>query len=155
MKGISPLIAIVLLIAFTVAVGGLLFAWGGGYLKTTGERIGGVGEKATKCSYSHILVDPVKTTYDFSGGPPEELKVFLTNAGPVDLYNFTFLVTTTEGTWELVPENQKTEENPLKPGYSELFKATSWVDIYGEPKYIKITALCLGIKIEAKVPLIK
>ena len=59
-KGISPLIAIVLLIAFTVAVGSLLSAWLGTLSGTQMEKTGEISEKQILCSRSVMDITQVK-----------------------------------------------------------------------------------------------
>jgi len=49
-KGISPMIAVVLLVAFTVAVGGILSLWLTSYTTTTGESVGNATTDQIKCS---------------------------------------------------------------------------------------------------------
>jgi len=49
MKGISPLIAAVLLIAFTVAVGGIIAVWVTSFTKTTTTNVGVSTRGATAC----------------------------------------------------------------------------------------------------------
>ncbi len=49
-KGISPLIATVLLIGFTVALAAVLMTWGLDYVKKSTEQVGGKTEEYLKCS---------------------------------------------------------------------------------------------------------
>jgi flagellin-like protein len=57
-KAISPMIATILLIAFTVAVGAIISVWLTGYTRTTGAAVSGVTEDQIKCSgtYPNILM---------------------------------------------------------------------------------------------------
>jgi flagellin-like protein len=57
-KAISPMIATILLIAFTVAVGGIISVWLTGYTRTTGAAVSGITENQTICinSYPNILM---------------------------------------------------------------------------------------------------
>jgi flagellin-like protein len=57
-KAISPMIATILLIAFTVAVGAIISVWLMGYTRTTGAAVSGVTENQTICinSYPNILM---------------------------------------------------------------------------------------------------
>ena len=56
MKGISPLIAAVLLIAFTVAVGGIIATWLTSFSKTTTAGVESSTKGASKCSGVYIEV---------------------------------------------------------------------------------------------------
>jgi len=49
-KGISPLIATVLLIGFTVALAAVLMTWGLDYVKKSTEQVGSKTEEYLKCS---------------------------------------------------------------------------------------------------------
>ena len=62
MKGISPMIAIVLLIAFTVAVGGILSLWLTGYTTTTTGSVASITENQTKCAGTYIDVISVTSS---------------------------------------------------------------------------------------------
>jgi len=57
-KAISPMIATILLIAFTVAVGGIISVWMTSYTRTTGASVSSVTENTTACmnSYPNILL---------------------------------------------------------------------------------------------------
>ena len=57
MKGISPMIATILLIAFTVAVGVTVSVWMTGYASTTGGSVSGATENQTACigTYPRIV----------------------------------------------------------------------------------------------------
>jgi flagellin-like protein len=62
MKGVSPMIATVLLIAFTIAVGGIISIWLTGYTRTTTEAVGGGTEKQIKCAASILKIKDVSNT---------------------------------------------------------------------------------------------
>lgn len=55
-KGISAMIATVLLIAFTVAVGGILSAWFTGFARSTSEDVKDVEETKIYCAYAGVSV---------------------------------------------------------------------------------------------------
>jgi len=70
MKGVSPLVASVLLIAFAIAVAGLYSGWITSFTKTTTEEVQKQSEKRVTCSYGGIALDDVKynrTTGNMSG----------------------------------------------------------------------------------------
>jgi flagellin-like protein len=70
MKGVSPLVASVLLIAFAIAVAGLYSGWITSFTKTTTEEVQEQSEKRVTCSYGGIALDDVKynrTTGNMSG----------------------------------------------------------------------------------------
>lgn len=55
-KGISAMIATVLLIAFTVAVGGILSSWFMGFARSTSEDVKDVEETKIYCAYAGVSV---------------------------------------------------------------------------------------------------
>ncbi len=59
-KGISPMIAIVLLIAFTVAVGGILSLWLTTLTSTQTTTTGSAAEKQILCARSVLTIDEVR-----------------------------------------------------------------------------------------------
>ncbi len=60
MKGVSPIVASVLLIAFAIAVAGLYSGWITSFTKTTTEEVQEQSEKRVTCSYGGIALDDVK-----------------------------------------------------------------------------------------------
>lgn len=59
MKGLSPLIAAVLLIAFTVAVGGVISIWLTTFSKTVTSEVESATEYQTKCASTYFVIDRV------------------------------------------------------------------------------------------------
>ncbi|MEM5868696.1 MAG: archaellin/type IV pilin N-terminal domain-containing protein [Candidatus Aenigmatarchaeota archaeon] len=59
MKGLSPLIASVLLIAFTVSVAMIIMTWFSSFARGTTESIGATGETAVGCSSAGINIEHV------------------------------------------------------------------------------------------------
>lgn len=53
------MIAVVLLVAFTIAVGGIISVWLTGYTRTTTETVGGTTEKQIKCASSILRIKDV------------------------------------------------------------------------------------------------
>jgi len=85
MKGISPLIASVLLIAFTIGVAALYSGWITSFTqKTTGE-VQEHSEKRVTCSYGGIVIDDVK--YNQSSG---NISGTIENTDIIDLGNIDF-----------------------------------------------------------------
>ena len=75
-KGISPLIAAVLLIAFTMAIGGVLFIWSGTFSQ---QRLQSAGD----CSFSIFVTDP---NYDSN---TNMISLRVRNSGENDLEGLT------------------------------------------------------------------
>lgn len=79
-KGISPLIAAVLLIAFTMAVAAILTAWVTTFTQETTSEVGGQGQEQIECSFAGLAIyDAVYT------GSDDSLTVAVANTGTRDL----------------------------------------------------------------------
>ena len=66
MKGVSPLVATVLLIAFTISVAGIISIWLISFSRTSSETIGSEAEKQLICSYGGISLSNLR--YSSSAG---------------------------------------------------------------------------------------
>lgn len=74
MKALSAMVSTILIIAFTVAVGGLVSVWVTNYSKTTTSAVDATTANQTKCYGSYINVDSVSSTLIiFSNGYKETI----------------------------------------------------------------------------------
>ncbi len=83
LKGISPLVAVIMLIAFTMVVAGILASWASQFALTQRQQI-------QLCSEAFIFIQ--SGVYDNSSTPPE-LNLMVWNNGDVDLTGFDIIVT--------------------------------------------------------------
>lgn len=60
MKGVSPLVATVLLIAFVVAVAGIIAAWANSFATSQTQLVGQQSTTSITCSYGHVAVQSLK-----------------------------------------------------------------------------------------------
>ncbi|MCJ7450243.1 MAG: hypothetical protein MUP58_00710 [Candidatus Nanohaloarchaeota archaeon QJJ-9] len=79
-KGISPLIAAVLLIAFTMAVAAILTAWVTQFTQDTTGAVGNESERVIQCSYAGLSI------YD-AVNDSGNLTVSVANTGTQDMSN--------------------------------------------------------------------
>jgi flagellin-like protein len=136
MKGISPLIAAVLLIAFTVAIGGIVSVFFTSFTKQTTGSVSSSGQSLVGCGDSQPTVNLVR--YPSSGNGI--MNVSFLNPGGDNITNVTIYTTMTNGltyvngsTWYL---------NPGQASSTVLFTITS----LGTPSVVKVAGLCLGIQ---------
>lgn len=87
LKGISPLVATVLLIAFVVAVAGIIAAWVSGFARTQTELVSTQSELSITCSFGNINMKNLK--FQSSG---VRLSGALENNGQIPLGNITLSV---------------------------------------------------------------
>lgn len=87
LKGISPLVATVLLIAFVVAVAGLVATWVNGFTKSQTQLVSDQSTLSISCSYGGINVKNLVFQ-----GATTQLAGVIENNGQVPLGNFTLSV---------------------------------------------------------------
>ncbi len=62
MKGLSPIVATIVLIAFAVAIGGLVSIWLTGFASSTTEFTSQRGDELTACAGARLQVDTVTSS---------------------------------------------------------------------------------------------
>jgi flagellin-like protein len=88
MKAVSPLIATVLLIAFTIAVGGLISIWLTGFTQTQTQSVGTQASTSIVCSNGGLSLSSVGFCNLYLSGK-------ISNSGTVSLGNISIIVTYT------------------------------------------------------------
>lgn len=92
MKGISPLIAAVLLIAFTVSIATIILGWFSSYVRTTSENVTSQTQETVGCSVAGVTIEHVYL--NVSGNA----KIVVKNTGFKDLTTVSGLIAGTDGT---------------------------------------------------------
>ena len=119
-KGISPLIATILLIAFVIAVGGILSGWLISFSKEKTDEAKTKGEAEIKCSYSALRI------MDADWNSTEtKLSLIIENRGTEDITDFRMVViynNNTAMTFKVTPSTT------LSPGDIEVFYNSSISD---------------------------
>jgi flagellin-like protein len=108
-RAVSPLVATVLLIAFSVALGAVVMSWGEGYIESKAPFVQGSGEVGNTCGSAGISIISVKDMPQVCARG-DEMDLFLRN-GNVDITGIKALVVGADGV--AVIENILTQ--PLKP----------------------------------------
>ena len=118
-KGISSLIASVLLIAFTVAAFGIIQLWGISFISTQTEQVSGQTETELTCIYGGISVSTLRYCNSYLGGIVE-------NTNMIDLGNVTLQIVYQNSTMSSHPLNNSGTEiyMTLEPGEWESFNVT-------------------------------
>lgn len=144
-KGISPLIATVLLIAFTMAAAAIVFGWGTGFINAIFNPISDKGPKTVQCIGANLDVRKADVSYNFSGAS-STVNVTASNSGSQDLYNFSLGIITNSGAYTFNPTNQYNETSPLKIGTTTRLitvNSSSGAPSSGETfTKLRITAVC-------------
>jgi len=85
-KGLTPLVATILLVAFSVGLGAIVMSWGEEYIEEKADFAQGTAEIKTDCDSSAIDIIRI-------GGQPqlcqssEKIQIWLENSPNTDLYN--------------------------------------------------------------------
>ena len=137
MKGLSPIVAVVLLIAFVVAVGGILSVWLSGIAEDQTQTVSADSEAVAKCVSNSIVVDSVR--YQTSGS--DLVNVTFTSDGSEAIKNITITIVGGGAVTNSIKYfNGTTDE--LSPGL--VYSAS--VDTAGgailPPEVVSVTGLC-------------
>jgi len=141
MKGISQIVATVLMIALVIAIGGIVGTFVTNFTKTRTGAIQQSSEKMTKCGNVILTIDEIKTDADLN---PINV-TFTYSAGTEDLYNFTAYVIDSKinfnSTSDLSPKYNTT--NPLRVGQTVSWSipTTGW-GLSGSLNQVTIEGLC-------------
>lgn len=90
-KGISPLIATVLIIGFTVALAAVIMVWGQGFIKGMQTKTQAGADIQLVCAQDVLIAmsDVCRWDHDANPATTDKLKVTLKNDGSKDLKNVT------------------------------------------------------------------
>jgi archaellum component FlaF (FlaF/FlaG flagellin family) len=126
-KGVSPLVASVLLISFTMAIAAILATWATQYMTQQTSTLTAKGQEAN-CVYARMDLDTY--TYDKTNG---QLVMIVNNRGRMALQNFTLFVFNTSGIGRISLETDGSVINrqnaTLPPGEPRSFIVNNIVNI--------------------------
>ncbi|MCD6403067.1 MAG: hypothetical protein J7K98_01920 [Candidatus Aenigmarchaeota archaeon] len=113
-KGISPFIASVLLIAFTVAVAGIMSGWFTSFTKTSTETVEEHAEEELTCAYGGVKI------YDVSySSSTQRITGFVKNTGTITLNNISVSIICSTGS-----SYKYSITNELDPGEEVYFNTS-------------------------------
>jgi flagellin-like protein len=118
-KGISPFIASVLLIAFTIAVGTIVSLWINALMRSQASEVGSEADLAVKCRKAGIRILDETIKCNFTG--TDYLNFSLENTGYIDMYDFRAYLYINGVTYSYAVLDANTNQNftkdsPLKIG---------------------------------------
>lgn len=85
-RGVSPLVATILLVAFSIGLGALVMSWGEEYIEQKAEFVQGVGEAKTGCNAVEFSLIQI-------GGVPQvcktadSIELWIDNGPNMDIFN--------------------------------------------------------------------
>lgn len=145
MKGISPLVATVLLIAFVVAIGGIILTWMNTFARTQTELVEEQASISITCSYGSINLKNPK----FTSGTTR-LSGTIENIGQIELGNITVSIVYQNATSQTIELcNSATGAVSCSAGNLSLgiaeqaaFNVTIWGSNYDE---VKVSTNCSAV----------
>lgn len=131
------MVSVILLVAFTVGVGGLISVWITGLTSTQTGTVGNSGEKAAQCGTSSISI--LEARYSTSGAALTKSLVNVTvsvASGTESIGNFTVTVS-----YKGVSNTTAANQTVLQPGQVMTIAANASND-GNEPELIRVRGLC-------------
>ena len=132
MKGVSPLISTILLIAFTISVAGIISVWLTTFARTSSEIVSSESTNQLICSYGGIALSDVR----YSGG---WLSGEIENTRTIALGNLTLQTSYTDSTSQtdklyvsLMPREIYNFNISISSNYDKLRVTTNCSSIYDE-----------------------
>jgi flagellin-like protein len=151
MKGISPMIAVILLIAFTVAIGGIISIFFTTFTRTQTTTVSGQTEDQVRCLNSVLAIKDV--TGDTGTGAKDITAFISYDSGTITLDNITIDVTCGGNT----TTNTTIFPNTISPGAL----VSVWVNTtaagapcYGSVDSVRARATCVGPSTGNKYPIV-
>lgn len=136
MKGISPLIATVLLIAFTVAIGGIVSIFFTSFTKQTTGGVSSQGQNLVVCANSNPTID--KVYYALNSG--NTINATFSNPGSYNVTNITIYASMPNGS-TFSYGNALMYLNPLATNSALIVNGS----ITGQqPLEVKVSGFCQG-----------
>ena len=140
MKGVSPLIATILLIAFTISVAGIISVWLTTFARTSTELVGGQSVNQLVCSYGGISLSNLA----FSSG---RLTGEIENTRTIALGNITLQVSYTNSTSQiekfysdLSPREKYFFNVSASSNYDKIRVITNCSSVYDEAESSEVSA---------------
>lgn len=142
-KGISPLIAVVMLIAFVVAVAGILMNWLSGFATQETELVQEKSETSITCSYGSVSAKSAEYS-------DPRLSATVENTGQISIGNVTLSVVYQNATSQQVElcgsaggaVSCSNSNLSLGVGEQESFNVTIWGSNYDS---VKVITNCTGV----------
>jgi flagellin-like protein len=148
-KGISPFIASVLLIAFTIAVGTIVSLWINALMQSQASEVGSEADLAVKCRKAGIRILDETIKCNFTG--TDYLNFSLENTGYIDMYDFRAYLYVNGVTYSYAVLDADTNQNftkdsPLKIGEIKTVKVNITDDFSPTTiSWLKISTQCPDI----------
>lgn len=154
MKGISPFVATILLIALVISIAIVLNVWYAEFIKKQTTIVGEKTEEKIACEDAGIKIFSNSIKCDFSGNAtpinPDYLNFSVQNTGWIGLYNLIVQInllgiTHSFNTYDALTNLTFTKDYPLQPGKIATLVANITYDLpLKDPDWIVLITQCPG-----------
>jgi len=139
MKGISPLIATVLLIAFTLSVAGIVSVWLTGFARTSTETVGKESSTQLICSYGGIALSNLKFSNNRLSGSIENTRTIILGNITIQVL-YTNASSQTEKLYvSLTPREKYSFNISISSNYDKIRVITNCSSVYDEVGSSEVT----------------
>ncbi|UCG95861.1 MAG: hypothetical protein JSV92_02330 [archaeon] len=141
MKGISPFIAAILLMAFVVAVGSIVSPWFISFTKSKSSDVEHKSEGQIDCIFSSLDFSSSDIDYSLTTSP-DWVNITLDNTGSTELYDFEITITVSDEAKIYSPTDatQKTFSDSLESGGRTILVTNITEDISGTLQKVRVVA---------------
>ncbi len=137
MKGLSPLVSVVILIVISISIASMMAPWMYELTFTLSNQTGSNAQQQMKCRSAGLDFDSnygyygvvSNFSYNVSNNETDLIRVKIVNTGNIDLYSFTFEVAVENASVENIYHYMLTDStdidasDPLRPGMSAFIEA--------------------------------
>jgi flagellin-like protein len=137
MKGISPIVSVVVLIVISLSIASLVAPWMYELVLTTANETGTSAQQQVRCRSAGLDFDSdygyygVQSNFSLnvSANESDWIKARIVNTGNINLYGFTFEVLIENGTeehimhYDATDSSQQLPSDPLRPSMSAIITA--------------------------------
>ncbi|MBW2986491.1 hypothetical protein KY333_03915 [Candidatus Woesearchaeota archaeon] len=95
-KGVSPLVATILLILFSIVLGAVVMSWGEAYIEEKAEFVKGAQETVAGCDAAYINIIKVSGELEICYKDDDILEVWIENGPTTELYDIHARIVGTE-----------------------------------------------------------
>ncbi|MBI4017338.1 MAG: hypothetical protein HY366_00120 [Candidatus Aenigmarchaeota archaeon] len=140
-KGVSPLIATVLLVGFVIGLSGLFINFYTSFQQSRQAELQTTGATTVQCTFASLDFAKADVAYNLTT-TPDTVNVTIDNTGSVALYDFEVAVWVSgiSYNYALTNTSAKTSASPMQPGAREIMVANVSDDLSGTLQSVRVVA---------------
>lgn len=140
-KGVSPLIATVILVGIVLGLSAVFINFYGPFQKARQSELEESGSVEVECSFASLEFTKDDVLYNLTG-TTDHVNVTVDNTGTINLYDFevTAWVSDVSYTYSPTTATKKTKTSPLEPGARVVLVANVTDDLSGTLESVRVVA---------------